>query len=493
MALANTAMLLSLWGYRVLMVDWDLEAPGLEYFFKDFLDMKLVAQKTGVIDLLSQISQGSQGSHYEEDEALIETEVDWNDSLVKIDLAGGQTTLHLLTAGSRSDDYFRHLRNLDLHTLYEAGGGVAIERLRNEWKEAYDFVLVDSRTGITDIGGICTIQLPDILVLLFMATEQSLQGVIDVAKKASRSRWNLPFDRMSLISLPIAGKFDSGEEFQISQEWLNRFASTLKGIYENWLPTAVSVRDFLEVTKIPYIPYFSFGEKLPVLEQGTLDPAGLGYAYENLAALIAHRLDSATQLLSNRTDFVRAVSKPIATATLSRIRAQATAPESPRPLRVFLSYAAEDRAAVRELYEQLRDEGFQPWMDETDLLPGQSWEREIRKAIQNSDVVLFCLSHHTTRKAGMRLYKEIEIAQYILKEQPEGTLFLIPVRLEECRIPAILQMYQEVSLFEEGGYDLLLRALRVRAEQVGATLPTPSPLNTHSPASQTPHQTPSEE
>ncbi|NJN66853.1 MAG: toll/interleukin-1 receptor domain-containing protein [Chloroflexaceae bacterium] len=198
-------------------------------------------------------------------------------------------------------------------------------------------------------------------------------------------------------------------------------------------------------------------------------------------------------MLSNRTDFLRAVSKPIAPATLSRIRTQATAPEAPRPLRVFLSYAAEDRAAVRELYEQLRDEGFQPWMNETDLLPGQSWEMEIRKAIQNSDVVLFCLSHHTTRKAGMRLYKEIEIAQYILKEQSEGTLFLIPVRLEECRIPGILQMYQEVNLFEEGGYDLLLRALRVRAEQVGATLSTPSPLNTHSPASQTPHQPLSEE
>ncbi|NJN66854.1 MAG: AAA family ATPase [Chloroflexaceae bacterium] len=273
MALANTAMLLSLWGYRVLIVDWDLEAPGLEYFFKDFLDMKLVAQKTGIIDLLSQISQGSQGSqgsHHGDDEAPAETEVNWNDSLVKIDLAGGQTTLHLLTAGSRSDDYFRHLRNLDLHTLYEAGGGVAIERLRNEWKEAYDFVLVDSRTGITDIGGICTIQLPDILVLLFMATEQSLQGVIDVAKKASRSRWNLPFDRMSLISLPIAGKFDSGEEFQISQEWLNRFASTLKGIYENWLPTAVSVRDFLEVTKIPYIPTSALARNSPFWSKAPL-------------------------------------------------------------------------------------------------------------------------------------------------------------------------------------------------------------------------------
>ena len=58
----------------------------------------------------------------------------------------------------------------------EKNGGYIIEELRNEWRSEFDFVLVDSRTGVTDIGGICTIQLPDILVLVFTATWQSLNG-----------------------------------------------------------------------------------------------------------------------------------------------------------------------------------------------------------------------------------------------------------------------------------------------------------------------------
>ena len=69
-------------------------------------------------------------------------------------------------------------------------GGEFIENLRNEWKDNYDFVLVDSRTGVTDIGGICTIQLPDVLILLFTATQQAYQGILDIAAKVGSSTFN---------------------------------------------------------------------------------------------------------------------------------------------------------------------------------------------------------------------------------------------------------------------------------------------------------------
>jgi len=83
-----------------------------------------------------------------------------------------KSSIDLLTAGKRGDDYFKKVRNFDVESFYsEKQGGNFIESLRDEWKKSYDFVLVDSRTGVTDIGGICTIQLPDILVPLFTATE----------------------------------------------------------------------------------------------------------------------------------------------------------------------------------------------------------------------------------------------------------------------------------------------------------------------------------
>jgi hypothetical protein len=114
------------------------------------------------------------------------SETAWNSLLIEVPVLGAATPIQILTAGARTEGYFRKVRKLDVQSFYEdKNGGYIIETLRNGWKSNFDFVLVDSRTGITDIGGICTIQLPDILALVFTATEQSLLGVVDVAGKAA--------------------------------------------------------------------------------------------------------------------------------------------------------------------------------------------------------------------------------------------------------------------------------------------------------------------
>ncbi len=288
MALANVAVLLARWGYKTLMIDWDLEAPGLEYYFKEYMDVTAAAQQKGVIELLQ------------------DRRTSWKKCIMTIEgIPEAKEPLYFLTAGQRDDTYFDRLRDLDVSKFYKKDGGRYIEKLRQEWIDEYDFVLVDSRTGITDIGGICTIQMPDIMVALFTANDQSLNGAIDVAQKTKVARQKLPFDRFSLRVVPIPSRFDSGEEFKTSREWLERFSHDLADIYSNWLPQSVNRRDFLEITKIPYISYFSFGEKLPVIEQGTLDPTGLGYYYENLAAIISTNLETAEKIVSNRNELVR--------------------------------------------------------------------------------------------------------------------------------------------------------------------------------------------
>ncbi|MEM6426071.1 MAG: AAA family ATPase [Cyanobacteria bacterium P01_D01_bin.128] len=299
MALANIATILAQWGYKTLLVDWDLEAPGLEFYFQDYIKLQNIAAQEGLVDLLSKAEQT-------EHETLAES-VAWQEAIVEIEVPEAREKIHLITAGQRDKNgqYFDRVTNLDWDSFYQQQGGFLIESLRSEWKEHYDYVLIDSRTGITDIGGICTIQLPDVLVLLFTATEQSLKGATKVASKAQRAQWDLPFDRASLTCLPIPSRFDFNEEFKVSQEWLNHFSEELKEIYDDWLPTTVDRKKFLEVTKIPYSSYFSFGEKLPVIEQGTTDPTGLGYAYENIAAVIVDGFESVDKILSNRDSLVR--------------------------------------------------------------------------------------------------------------------------------------------------------------------------------------------
>jgi len=91
---------------------------------------------------------------------------------------------------------------------------------------------------------------------------------------------------------------------------------------------------------------------------------------------------------------------------------------------------------------------------------------EIRKAVRAADIVAICLSHRSITKAGY-VQKEIGFALEVSEDQPEGAVYIIPVKLEECSIPESLSKWQWVSLFEEAGYERLLRALRARAGALG--------------------------
>ena len=129
--------------------------------------------------------------------------------------------------------------------------------------------------------------------------------------------------------------------------------------------------------------------------------------------------------------------------------------------KVFLCHSSSDKPRVRALRRQLLDDGCLPWFDEEDILPGQDWDREIRLAIRASDIVLVCLSGESINKVGY-LQKEIRNVLDAADEQPEGTIFVIPARLEPCEVPERLRRWQWVNLFETNGYSRLLLAVRSR-------------------------------
>jgi TIR domain len=126
-------------------------------------------------------------------------------------------------------------------------------------------------------------------------------------------------------------------------------------------------------------------------------------------------------------------------------------------------------------------------LDEEDILPGQDWDFEIRKAIRASDIVLVCLSETSANKVGY-LQREIRSVLDIADEQPEGSIFLIPVRLEPVKVPERLRRWQWVDLFEESGYPRLMRALQTRIRDEPPTVPkigagmTPRGAGGHAPA-----------
>jgi hypothetical protein len=136
-----------------------------------------------------------------------------------------------------------------------------------------------------------------------------------------------------------------------------------------------------------------------------------------------------------------------------------------RPIRVFLCHSFNDKSPVRALYTRLRRDGFDPWLDEEKLLPGQDWDREIRIAVRNSEAVIICLSKHSITKRGY-VQKEIRLALDVAREQPEGAIYIIPVKLEECVAPETLSRLHWIHLFEKDGYERLSRALNYCAGSI---------------------------
>ncbi len=284
MALANIAVLLARRGMRVLAVDWDLEAPGLDRYFRSYTGGVDDAQ-IGLLDLLFDSSTQKQ-------------KPDWRRYTTEI-LFNNQFSLTLLTSGRQDKSYASRVLRFDWNEFFtNCDGGNVIEALRDDWKKEFDVTLVDSRTGITDAGGICTIQLPDILVPVFTTNEQSLQGSKDVVLRAQLARQKLAFDRMPLLVFPLPSRFEGLAEYEEAKNWLNIFSTELAQFYEDWLPKQFSPLQILERTKLPYVAYFSFGEKLPVITEGTSDPQSLGYAYLAAATLIENDFKDAAGLIS---------------------------------------------------------------------------------------------------------------------------------------------------------------------------------------------------
>ena len=152
-----------------------------------------------------------------------------------------------------------------------------------------------------------------------------------------------------------------------------------------------------------------------------------------------------------------------------------TSNHSQTSLRVFLCHSSEDKPAVRDLYRRLKIDGFSPWLDEEDLLPGHDWREEISKAVRAADVVIVCLSKSSVTKEGY-VQKEIRFALDVEEEKPPGTIFIIPVRLEMVQVPERLKKWQWADLFRDGGYERLIRSLQIRSGKVRISGQAPKSL-----------------
>jgi len=123
--------------------------------------------------------------------------------------------IDLISAGKRSEDYRNRVQNLNWTSLYsEHKIGNYVNYLRDEWRREYDFILIDSRTGVTDIGDVCTVLLPDVLVLMFVTNFQNIEGIRNIMKRAIAARKDLPIDFSKLLGLPLPARIEPSSEYK---------------------------------------------------------------------------------------------------------------------------------------------------------------------------------------------------------------------------------------------------------------------------------------
>lgn len=140
----------------------------------------------------------------------------------------------------------------------------------------------------------------------------------------------------------------------------------------------------------------------------------------------------------------------------------------PQP-RAFICHASQDAGTASELCDQLLDSGCGIWLDKRILIPGQEFEHEIRRAISHTDAIIVILSKNSADKTGF-LQRELRIALEAADERPPGSVFIVPVRLDDARVPAHLSKWHWVDARRSGWTNDVLDSLRQACRRSTHTL-----------------------
>jgi len=457
MALANVAEWFYEQGLRVVMIDWDLEAPGLESFFVSPEEIEKVRRKPGLLDMLLAykdqypllpltvsrpltMAAAASGVVIEQ---LAETATDTASQseagsgppgkvdtqsaieVLETQLApleyflypirppasdGDKRGLWLLSAGWRTKERFaeygRAVQNFSWSEFYSAYHGEAyFEWMRKQLNssELADVVLIDSRTGLTEMGGVCTRQLADVVVSFTAPNVQNLTGVTAMTasfkkKEVIEARNDLEqgVTKRPLEVLIVPTRIDDSA----THELLNFKREFDEQRHELPAPFRILKSSFWDLL-IPYISKYAYGEKLALG-----DPEGnhrLQEAYKNLAAHLV--------LLAPEGGVIRA---RFATQLRQRFRLL------PRVL--LLDDGTDENRSLRQ---QLKSAGLSLWDNSSET----SGTLDASQAIGNIDLAEFLVMpvnragvHSETFRKQWRYARQLGVCVQLVRSDSDGEL-----------------------------------------------------------------------
>jgi formylglycine-generating enzyme required for sulfatase activity len=283
----------------VLVVDWDLEAPGLHRYFRKQVssafhgDDGSFNQALGLIDLFVELRD-----RLPPDDGPSKAKLDFAaaasllekfplaDYVIETDIP----QLHLLKAGRFDEYYARKIATFEWAALYRSSPHL-LKAFAAQLARNYSFVLIDSRTGLTDTSGICTMLMPEVLVAVFTPNRQSLLGLVDLVREAALYR-AASDDLRPLLVYPLPSRIESLEP-ALRQSWRygdpsadvpsfqRLFEQTFKEIYDL---SACDLSSYFDEVQIQHVPSFAYGEEIALLVEKISDRFSLTQSYLRLSA-----------------------------------------------------------------------------------------------------------------------------------------------------------------------------------------------------------------
>jgi tetratricopeptide (TPR) repeat protein len=510
MLLAHVAWVLASAGHKVLVVDWDLEAPGLREYFRGrrrgtgTLSKEEIAQRAdggysaisaedtgGVVDLISSYLQAVEELVDQELDALpaahpaqravpadvrdraTRTAVEKlrRDGLDDLTYVQGFVTpvdthesvdglIHLMPAGRWDPAYADRMTSIDWRRLLdELGGDEFLARLRDRMTSLYDYVLIDSRTGISDTSGVCTTILPDTVVVCFSTNDQNVQNSIGVARYVRSFR-----DRRSIEILPVPCRVDLSNNAALRKA-RTYYERSFKGLVDHH--PELSERYYWERVIIPYSARYSYAETPPL--DSTSDNDRVLGAVEFLAKNITGDLSLRFKVDPARwAELLKNFERP---------------PQDSDYQRVIVSYGPNEEPIAAWIEWLLREHGLNVRRQRADHLDRRILDQELE--LSGGDI-------NNQRSGGTLCVMPLLSAEYVELPHAQETWrwarnrltrggcdTLFPVRVEQFRQPRPfddpMQSADLVLRTRDGAREALLQVFGDRfveaAEQIGAPEP----------------------
>jgi|GEM_PF-6570817 len=395
MSLANVGEILADWGYRVILCDWDLEAPGLERYMTS-LEYYLASSVTDEERARAYELAQREAADYKNRPGLVDLLIEYKKTMTRtpaetrprIRREAGEAaddfrktfekvgrlylrrpstyafpvsahrprpgSLRLLTAGSRKDyeRYAESVRGFRWEEFYnEWAGDSYIEFFRADLEREADLVLVDSRTGVTEHGGVATHHLADMVVLLSAANQMNIEGTQWMAGELSDQGLMESRGGRALRVFPLPSRIEQTAEKDDLVTFRAEFARDF-GRYAPLLGEG-SAKDFFFDVEIPYMPFYSFKERIVAREEEGKRVLNLYKSYQAVARhIVEHGLSAG--LLQAKAEQANGLAD---SRGHSDTRGHSDRHHRPLHAPVLLSYAETERGTGAELEGGLRAEG----------------------------------------------------------------------------------------------------------------------------------------